>query len=71
MKSYIFMNHHIRDPKSKEPVISIQTGSKKIYANRVTINGRSVICTGSLSAVKTHTVRAWIECDSKAIEILE
>lgn len=70
MKSLLFMNHHLRDRKSREPVITIQTGSQRIYVNRVRIKGEIEVRTGLLPEVKDHEVRAWLEISGQ-IEVLE
>lgn len=71
MKSFIFMNHHIKDKKNKEPWITIQTGEKRIHCNVVRIDGPSAVYTGLLADVDTHEVKAWIECDYEDVIIME
>ena len=75
MKAFIFMNQHIRDRKTTEPCIVIQPDSPKyrrVYCNRVQINGPSVVMTSStpIAAISSHEVRAWIECKHEDIEVL-
>lgn len=70
-KSYIYMNHHIRDAKNlesaaPEPVITIQTGNTRVHCNSVEIVGKVSVKFGKLKA-HAHDVRAWVETDSKNI----
>jgi hypothetical protein len=71
MKSFIFMNHHIKAKNSSEPWVTVQTAGKRIYANKVHIDGPSTICTGSLQAVGSHDVKAWIECEFEDVSVVE
>lgn len=73
MTSYIYMNHYIYDKKNHksktpEPVITVQTGSKRIYCNEVAIKGTVIIKCGTLQALG-HNVHGWLETDSP-VEVL-
>jgi len=68
MKSFIYMNANVG---SKEPGITVLTAGKRIHANRVQIDGPSVICTGLLEAVAYPEVKAWIECEFDDLTIME
>lgn len=69
-KTYIYMNHHIKDKKTTEPVITIQEGKQRIHCNTVEIFGNVTVCTGRLRASKTHVVRAWIECNPEDVDVI-
>lgn len=68
----IYMNHFIKDPNNKEPVITVQRGNRPnlIYAHRVRIvddRGRTVATVvfdpEGLKSAPFHHVKAWIETD--------
>ena len=68
MKTFVYMNHRIRDPKNvnsptPEPVITVQRGRHRTYCNRVEIRGPSVVRFGRLRA-HGHDVRAWVETEA-------
>lgn len=70
---FIYMNHRIRDPKTKGPVIVVQEstgmpGSFRVReANEFEIQyrgqpiGRVVFSPDGLPVCDTHEVRAWVE----------
>lgn len=73
MKTYIYMNHHIRDKanlksRTPEPPITVQKGKHRIHANSIFIKGPSEVGWGELPA-HGHVVHAWIETDSE-VEVL-
>lgn len=66
-KTFIYMNHHIRDAHPARPVITVQRGNRVRYANEVELRvggqviGRVRFRKSGLRAAKNHRVRAWIE----------
>ena len=76
MKTTIFMNHHIKDPKTTEPVITVMKGGQAVYTNKaeIVVDGRVVAVVryradGRGSGSRHHHVRAWIET-SEHIKVL-
>ena len=67
MTKYVYMNHRIRDPKTKGPVIVLQTEGGVREANEFEIQfrgqpiGRVKFSPKGLAACETHEVRAWVE----------
>jgi hypothetical protein len=64
---YVYMNHRIRDPKTKGPVIVVQAPDETREANEFEIIfrgqpiGRVKFDAHGLAACETHDVRAWVE----------
>lgn len=71
MKTYVFMNEHIRDPHTDKPVIRVQRRGrgKDYYAVEIHGPSRVVHDPKGCPAIKTHTVRAWIETESNVYGI--
>ncbi len=65
-KQQIYMNDHIKDPRTKEPVIAVQNGRKLVYGNRVDLVYNGVVVAsvihGRLDA-PVHDVKVYIETD--------
>jgi hypothetical protein len=69
MKTYIYMNHHLKDKanlraKEPEPIITVQRGTRRTQANQVRILGPCEVCWGNLP-IACYNVKAWIETTSK------
>lgn len=70
-KAIVFMNHHVHEKKTSEPIITIQYEGGRIYCNKVKIKGPSTVeACGEHKEVMTHKVRGWVECDFDDIEII-
>ena len=76
MKALIFMSEEMKNPRpSREPLIVIQPADarfKMSRVNRVKINGECVLHSSGKPTpqIKTHSVRAWIECEWEDLEVL-
>jgi hypothetical protein len=74
MKTYIFMNEHIREPNPVKPVIvAVQEGERRRTANtfELEVGGKVIGAvkfrpTG-LRAVSSHRVLAWLELDPEVV----
>ena len=69
-RAIVFMNHHLQKNNRQEPWITIEHSGQRIYANEIRIRGESAIFTGQ-AAVRSHTVRAWLECEFEDIEVVK
>lgn len=74
MKVFIFMNHRIRQKRTRGPVIRVQyaQGDLKnnfVEGNMVVLNGPSIVrfdpC--GLPFAREHHVTAWIEADERDV----
>jgi len=70
MKSFIFINHRIRQKKPKGPVITAQTGNLILEGNTVEIlhDGKviaRVVYDPMCKPSKTHNVTAFVETNKK------
>jgi hypothetical protein len=70
-RAFIFMNHHVHEKKPTEPMVTIQHGKQRIYANQIEILGPSRVFSGENRDITTHVVKAWIECDFKDVRVIE
>lgn len=67
MKRFIFMNHRIREPKPKGPVIVHQSGQLQRFSNRLKlyVDGRLIgevrYSPRGNRSIASHSVRAWVE----------
>lgn len=74
MKAFIFISPDIKKPKSQEPCVIIQHDSPSVRilrVNRVRIDGPCELFTSGdpNPKIRSHEVRAWIECDSGDVEV--
>lgn len=71
MKAYVFMSHRIHDKRPRKVICVQRPNGRQEFGRRAHIEGPSVVRfsqRGCLS-VKTHTVKAWIEADSKHVRV--
>lgn len=67
MTVYVYMNHRIREPKPRGPVIAVQSGRSLRNTNRVQIVHAGVVVgevrfeAKGLKAAPHHHVRAFVE----------
>lgn len=74
MKTFIYMNHFIKNPGNEEPVIVVQRGGKRVYAEEVGIfDSRGVmvarVVTGDVHGAQ-HDVKVHVEVVDGRVEVL-
>lgn len=70
MKTVIYMNHHIKEKDTAEPVIAVMKGKNLIYTSTVTIRdsrgkavAKIIYRKSGLNGVP-HKVLAWVETNN-------
>jgi hypothetical protein len=70
---WIFMNHHVHEKKSVEPMVTIQLADeRRIYCNEVkfVVGSEWRLKTGENHDISSHVVKAYLEGDFSDVEVV-
>lgn len=67
MRRLVYMNHHLKDPRPRAPVVVLQEGGRRRSTNRLRLYAGGKLVAEvrfqrrALREVETHSVRAYVE----------